>query len=119
MNEHSYKYINLEYLYEIADNETDFVKEMINDYIAKLPVQFHELETAFAEKDFPQTGFIAHKLKSSFQFMGASQLIILSQEIEQLSKESKEEDIRTRFSEMVPIIDLVLNELNNKLTALS
>jgi HPt (histidine-containing phosphotransfer) domain-containing protein len=70
MNEHPYEHIDLSYLYEIADNETDFIKEMITDYIEKIPAQFDELCAHAKESNFERTKFIAHKLKSSFQFMG-------------------------------------------------
>jgi HPt (histidine-containing phosphotransfer) domain-containing protein len=120
MSQHEYIHINLSYLYEIADNETGFVREMINDYVSKLPEQFNELKAVSGSRDFKQTGFIAHKLKSSFQFMGADTLTEYVHDIELMSKkpDPDHETIAQKITEMIPVVDQVLEELRHKLSTL-
>jgi CheY-like chemotaxis protein len=118
MNKHEYLHINLSYLYEIADDDIDFVKEMISDYIEKVPEQYTELKKVFSEQDFEQTRFIAHKIKSSFQFMGARQLIELAYSIEQRSQTSDTETITQNLNVMEPLVEQVLDELRHQLSVL-
>lgn len=118
MEHTEYKHINLEYLYEIADNETDFVKEIINDYLSKVPDQFVELEKAVTTRDQEATVFIAHKMKSSFQFMGAQILVELSQQMERAEGDDALDIYKQNIELMKPIVEGVLVELKDKLTTL-
>src|SRR6186713_3458449 len=118
MNTDSYTYINLEYLYQIADGENDFVIEMITDYVNQIPSQFGDLQTTLTSGDLKQTGFIAHKMKSSFQFMGVQQLVEASSMIEQLSAENATEKVIAQVELMKPLLANVLVELNHKLASL-
>ncbi|MES2780022.1 MAG: Hpt domain-containing protein [Bacteroidota bacterium] len=118
MNKQEYTHINLSYLYDIADNDIDFVKEMITDYIIKVPVQFTEMQTVFWERNFEQTHFIAHKIKSAFQFVGAQQLVELARNIERVSETQDIETITQDLAAMEPVVKLVLTELQSELSVL-
>lgn len=118
MNKQEYTYINLTYLYEIADDDADFVKEMITDYVAQVPEQFHELKRVFTERDYEQTRFLAHKIKSSFQFMGAQKLVELAYNIEKVSQAQDAVTITQDLEAMEPVVNHVLNELQNTLATL-
>lgn len=118
MENTGYIHINLEYLYEIADNEIDFVKEIISDYLAKVPAQFTDLEKAVASEDIEATKFIAHKLKSSFQFMGVQTLVDLSNQMEKAEGGAAAEVYRQNMELMSPIVESVLTELTHKLETL-
>lgn len=118
MNKHAYNHIDLSYLYEIADDDTDFVKEMISDYIAKVPEQIAELQKEFGQRNFGQTRFIAHKIKSSFQFMGAQKLVELAHNIEKISQEENTQAIERDLTTMEPIVKEVLTELQHQLSIL-
>jgi HPt (histidine-containing phosphotransfer) domain-containing protein len=118
MEHTGYMHINLEYLYEIADNETDFVREIINDYLNKVPNQFSDLEKAVVAHDLENTRFIAHKLKSSFQFMGVQTLVDFSQQMEKAEGDTVAKTYTQCIGQMKPIVDDVLKELKHKLETL-
>lgn len=118
MNKQEYSHINLSYLYEIADDDVDFVKEMISDYIARVPEQFEELKRVFTARDYEQTRFLAHKIKSSFQFMGADTLVALAYNIEKVSQQEDAQTITQDLQTMEPIVGLVLSELKHQLLTL-
>lgn len=118
MENSGYKHINLEYLYEIADNETDFVKEIINDYLSNVPAQFVELEKSIATQDLESTRFNAHKMKSAFQFMGVQTLVELSQQMEKAEDKDAVTIYNQNIELMKPIVESVLVELKHKLTTL-
>jgi HPt (histidine-containing phosphotransfer) domain-containing protein len=113
-NNMEYKYINLEYLYEVADDDTDFVKEIIDDYLNKMPGQFAELENAVGKDDQESTKFIAHKMKSSFHFVGAQILVELAQQIENAETDTHLEVYARNIGLMKPVLEQVLVELKHK-----
>jgi HPt (histidine-containing phosphotransfer) domain-containing protein len=118
MNKYTYTHIDLSYLYEIAEDDKDFITDMISDYIQKVPLQFAELQQAAEEQNFEQTHFIAHKIKSSFQFMGAKQLVELASNIEKVSRTPDTQLIKTDLATMKPVVELVLAELKHQLSIL-
>lgn len=118
MNKHTYTHIDLSYLYEIAEDDKDFITEMISDYIEKVPIQFAELKQAAEAQNFEQTHFIAHKIKSSFQFMGAKQLLELASNIEKVSRTTDTQSVKTDLLAMTPVVELVIAELKHQLSIL-
>jgi HPt (histidine-containing phosphotransfer) domain-containing protein len=118
MTEMNYTYINLDYLNEVSDGDIDFVNEIINDYLNKVPIQFVELQAAVNAGDDDAARFIAHKMKSSFQFMGVEQLVLLAQQIENAEMDQKDIVFNECIGTMTPIIHIVLDELKHKLSTL-
>jgi signal transduction histidine kinase/DNA-binding NarL/FixJ family response regulator len=60
------KIADLSFLEEISCGNPDFIQEMINLYIEKIPNQTAELEKAFHKKDHDTVKKLAHNMKSSF-----------------------------------------------------
>lgn len=119
MDKQTYTYIDLSYLYEIGDGETEFIREMLSDYIEKLPAQFAGLQQAVADQNFEQAHFDAHKVKSSFQFVGVKQLVDLAANIEKVSKTADAPSISNDLALMEPIVGFMLDELKHHLSVLS
>lgn len=118
MNKHNYTYIDLSYLYEIADGDSEFIKEMLSDYIEKVPQQFAELRQSIRDQNFEQAHFDAHKVKSSFQFVGVKQLVERAANIEIVSKTANAPSISGDLAMMEPIVGLMLAELKLELSKL-
>jgi HPt (histidine-containing phosphotransfer) domain-containing protein len=118
MSDSDYIHINLEYLYEVADGDTDFVKEIITDYLEKVPEQFVLVEKAIMSNDAEAIRFLAHKMKSSFQFMGVQRLVEIAQEMENAPLEIAVERHVQNGALMKPLIESVLVELSHKLKSL-
>ena len=77
-----YKYIDLEYLNEMADGEDAFTINIISVYLNQIPNDVTALDEAIAAGDDEQIVFYAHKLKGSFNFIGCVQLGVVFDEIE-------------------------------------
>lgn len=118
MNNSNYTHINLEYLYEVADGDADFMKEIINDYLSKVPDQFDQLLEVAAAGDNEAVKFIVHKMKSSFQFMGVQSLVDMAQQIENAPDEVRMERFHENRGRMQPVVEEVLAELKDKLSTL-
>lgn len=116
----NYQYINLEYLYDMSDGENDFVIEMISDYKKKVPGYINDLQRAMIDGSMEEVKFFAHKLKSSFQFMGVKELVDIAGGIEHRVREEKEFDlIPGEINRIGPLFEIVLAELDEELSKIS
>jgi HPt (histidine-containing phosphotransfer) domain-containing protein len=117
--DNKYTHINLDYLNEMADNDIDFMREIIADYISKIPAYIEDLVQAVENVNQDNTVFFAHKLKSSFQFMGAKQLTSITEQIEQYAKEgSHQNEIPNMVKEILTGFERVIEELKTELERL-
>lgn len=67
--------IDLTYLKTFSDGDLDFVKEMVELFIEKIPTEAAELRRAVDAKEWAATYKAAHDLKSSANFIGLKDLI--------------------------------------------
>jgi HPt (histidine-containing phosphotransfer) domain-containing protein len=75
MTDHkNYEYLNLDYIFELADGDTSFVKEIIDTFLTSTPINMSLLVQAVAQASATDIIFYAHKLKGSFNFIGSSQM---------------------------------------------
>ncbi|MBC7553687.1 MAG: Hpt domain-containing protein [Taibaiella sp.] len=85
MSTHNRKYthIDLEYIYEMADGENDFAASILNECLLKMPQILDDLTIAISEGNYEDINYAAHKLKSTFGYLGVGELTMLMIEIEQ------------------------------------
>ena len=81
------KITNLSYLLEISGSDKNFMNEMIEMFIAQVPVFQFELNKLYEEKEWFKLGRLAHKIKSSVIMMGMS---ILADDIKKLEEDAKQ-----------------------------
>ena len=76
---------SLSLLEEVGDEE--YLRDILNTFLANLPGQLEEMQSACAAKDHDKLFFISHKLKGSCGMLQAVTLIEKLSEIQRLSKE--------------------------------
>ena len=69
------KELNLDYLYEFADGDKTFVKEMIELFITNVPVFVDNIKSAYKDEDWEKLRFNAHKFSPQLQFFGLKSII--------------------------------------------
>jgi len=62
--------IDLSYLEEIANGNTDFIVEMIDLFLQQAPESLAAIQGKIEKKDFQAAGSMAHKLKPTFAMIG-------------------------------------------------
>lgn len=111
-----YSYINLDYLHEVADGDQEFMQDMMQEYLDKIPAYIDDLVNAGKAHNMEQVVFCAHKLKSSFQLMGVKQLATIAQQIEQYCKENSHQDeISGMIEQIPPVFEQAVAELKQEL----
>ncbi len=86
------KLTNLNYLNELAEGDTDFVKDMIETFIENTPELIDQMKSELSNSEYLAVGQTAHKIKPTITFMGISSLEELIREIEHKGKNSEDID---------------------------
>lgn len=82
MTPDKYKNINLEFIYEMADGEDEFVTEIITSYLTSIPLTIAKLQDATQAGNAEDITYLGHKLKGSFRFIGANELGDMAERME-------------------------------------
>ncbi len=101
---------DLSLIYERADGDKQFLKEIMECYILEMPVYIKELEAFLAAEDFEGISRQAHKMKSPVALMGALELKELYASIETDAKQHKNihvlaEQIKTAQQKCVQTVE--------------
>jgi len=70
MNNPSGTYTDLSFLTAFSGGDTGFVKEMVVMFVQKMPVDLPQLKLLAENSEWAEVKSLAHKLKSSVNFMG-------------------------------------------------
>lgn len=100
--------INLSYLREVASDNTEFIIEMIDIFLAQTPGYAELLTTAIENKDWNRMSEMAHKIKPTFSFIGVESAQQKMAEIEKKSRDQVDyegivadfEDMKSAFTEI-------------------
>lgn len=79
----------MSYLEELALGNDDFKAEMIELFLKSTPESIKQMKEAISAANWKTVGGVAHKLKTSFSFVGMENMVQLSREIQDAGLESK------------------------------
>ena len=114
------QYIDLSFLKEFSDNDANFIKEYVDDFLQAGPEDLQKLTDAIAAKDWDKTYKVAHNLKSSARYLGMHSIkdVIETVEKNALRKENLD-DIPKLFVDIKKVCELALEELKKTSQSLS
>lgn len=109
------KVINLDYLKELSNGNTQFITKMINIFLIENPKDITQLEESIHEANFKAISSIAHKIKSSLPFVGLN--ITIGEEISTIEKLANQQlglsEIEQLFEKVKNACTLAVYELEN------
>lgn len=83
-------YYDLSYAREMADNDLDFLQDLINTFVEKNMHGLDEMKALYDSKRFSELSDLAHKLKSSYALIGAHAMQVSSFLLERWCKDLDE-----------------------------
>lgn len=92
-------------LYTVANNDEDFIKDLIKIFLDQIPVFIRNLNQQFTEKHFEKLAREAHTAKSSVMIFGMTNAGLLLNKIELWAENEK-------IDEIGPALETVINDLN-------
>ena len=114
-----YQHIDLNYLNDLSLGSKDFMQELITSFIKTTPDSIAKMQDCIGKQDWQQIGGIAHKLKTSFSFMGMENMVKVSKVLQDLGLNNKGLDkIPALVEEVVKEYPLAEAELKEELLQL-
>lgn len=102
-----FKYIDLNYLKDLALGSKDFMVDMISSFLKTTPEAFERIEQALTESDWKKVGSVAHKLKTSFSFMGMDGTVELAKKVQDCGLNEENTD------EIPALVESMVKDFNN------
>lgn len=78
--------LDLAYLSDLADGDTDFIEQIIHVFKEEVPEELLALEESYVGNDWEKMAFHVHKLRSKVRVLGLHELKKCSDELEPLCK---------------------------------
>jgi len=108
-----FKFINLDYLIEISDNDASFINEILSLFAEEAPKAASQMESFMEDSSKSvEIGQIAHKLKPSAAYVGNHELHSL---LEQLQLLKDEHELDQEAKEKIKRSVLLINELEKEI----
>lgn len=106
-----YKFFDPKVLQDIVGNDEEIILEILNEFISSGGSYISDFEKALATADLKEINFLAHKLKGSLRYLGATQLANIAQEIEYMAAHNTGtlNDISALLNELK--IDVLIEEV--------
>lgn len=85
-------YYNLEYLNEISGGDEEFINDMVVTFVNTTPQTLDEIKTLVQQKKWSDVYSVVHRFAPSLQFLGASEMENLVDEIENNARNQENTD---------------------------
>lgn len=111
---YDYRYLNIEYLYEYFEENNASLNELMNIFIPSIKKDWSLLIVAIENTDFDKIKAQAHKLKSSYRYMG---IFSVGDTMEKIDKLAETKDninlIKVLSVEALQIHEEILEEVSH------
>lgn len=115
MSEEKEVVIDLSYLREVASDNTEFMIEMIDIFLAQTPGYIDQLTEAIDQKNWAKISDLSHKIKPTMSFMGVESAKDTLGEIELKSRNQVDyEWIVEEYNKLKDVFKIMLVKLEEK-----
>lgn len=103
---------NLKKVYDISDNDTKFVQQIINLFLEEVPKEIKIIKNNIAIKDFTTVHTSANKIKPSLDLLGMNLAYDENIEIMKWAKaQGKKKEIQQTFKSLQEHVNLAVKEI--------
>ena len=104
-------------LYNVANNDEEFIKELIEIFLAQIPAFIKNMNQLFLDNNLEKLGREAHTAKSSVMVFGMINTGKLLNQIEIWAENKNLDEIKPAIKIVERDLELAKNELNEALKA--
>ncbi|MBK5285713.1 MAG: response regulator [Bacteroidia bacterium] len=101
MNENTLPVIDLNYLKRVAENEAEFIRDMIGIFLKRTPEALKTIRASLEEENFESVWQTAHRIKPTFSYMGMPETSALCAKLEKLCKTEPDKKQAEEFIETI------------------
>lgn len=108
-------YTDLSYLREISGDAESIIRRAVGKFLETMPPGIADMQKALLAKNYTEVGLLAHKLKSSAAFMGATDLHFQLNHVERIAKDNTGNlaELPTLLDNIAKLSELVCAELRD------
>jgi len=115
-NSNGHTKLDLEYFHTITEEDTELKVRMMRIMLDETPVEVRKLKEFLAEENWDGVRSMAHKMKSSMQFLGLDDMLELMRSIELSAKEKNNlQALPEKVNKVVLACDAVMEQLRHEL----
>jgi signal transduction histidine kinase/DNA-binding response OmpR family regulator len=96
------------------DGDEELLAELMNLYMAEVPVQLAGLKATQASGDFPALADFAHSVKGMAGHFCADAVVSLAKQLEDAARHGKRADFHAMSEELIEIATVLANELKTR-----
>lgn len=104
--------IDLSYLLEASEEDDDFIKMMLDSFLANTPTYIQDLHLLLSEKNYRELYSCAHKFKGTVVIIGVDSLRYLLESFELASEAQKDNMLADLLQKIETLSKKVIKELN-------
>lgn len=104
--------VNFDHLRSLLFNDTDYIKEMLQEFLTIMPLNMQELKEAAQQQQWEQVAFLAHRLKSSLGIVPITNAMEITRELETKAREAGDtEGIIARVEGLAALLEKACREI--------
>lgn len=114
------KIIDLSFLTNLADGNSDFIKKMLEIYLKQTPENLHSLELSLENQNYRELAATAHKMRSSVPYVGLHEAEKMLEKLEYEAKQKiNTEKFTDTVAELIKICETSLIQVKEELSLLN
>jgi CheY-like chemotaxis protein len=104
--------VDFEHLRSILYNDTAYIKEMLQEFLATMPKNVQEIQEATQQQDWKRAAFLAHRLKSSLGIVPILNAMETTRDLEKAAEEPTNiAAIHEKVQQLSTIMDAACQEV--------
>jgi HPt (histidine-containing phosphotransfer) domain-containing protein len=108
-----YQFIKPEVIHASMMNDREMTRQFVEMYLIQCPMDFERLESSISQKDQIAIGHASHHIKPTMAYIGANELHLDFQELEDLARKQDDFDlIINKFNHLKQRFEALLSELS-------
>jgi len=116
MDVKTFKFINLDYMDMMSDNDPEMKKTMLEMLFEEVPEEMDKMKALFEAENWQELSEVSHKMKSTLAFVGNPEMTTANSKIEKVVKDNSEitsEMFAAEIATLMQLYPLVLEELKS------
>lgn len=103
---------NLSKVYELSDNDTEFVMQIISLFVTEVPQDLIQIEQGIKDKEHKQVYAYAHKIKPTLDLLGMTMAYEEILQVEAWTRaEGKKKEIEATFESIQNQVNKAIKEI--------
>ncbi|WP_298737000.1 Hpt domain-containing protein [uncultured Chitinophaga sp.] len=104
--------VDFNHLRKLLFNDTDYIKEMLHEFLAVMPANMQEMRAAAARQQWGQVAFLAHRLKSSLGIVPITHAMEMTKHLEEKAEDAAEARlIPGKVENLAALLEQACNEI--------